>query len=48
MLAEIHKNGAENGQFLTLIDLKIAENYVFAQKYLIDILPRCFLRNTLF
>jgi hypothetical protein len=32
MPAKIHKNGSKNGQFPTLIDLKIAENTVFHSK----------------
>jgi hypothetical protein len=35
MPAEIHENGAENGGFPTLIDLKIAKTLFFTQKYLI-------------
>jgi hypothetical protein len=32
MPAEIHKDGAENGRFPALNDLKITKNAVFTQK----------------
>jgi hypothetical protein len=34
MLAEVHKNGAKNRQFLALISLKTIENAVFYSKVL--------------
>jgi hypothetical protein len=34
MPAQIHENGAENGRFPTLINLKIAKNAIFPSKVL--------------
>jgi hypothetical protein len=38
----MHKNGAKNRRFSTLIDLKIAIMLFFTQKYLIRYIPKMF------
>jgi hypothetical protein len=42
MLAEMHKNSAQNGRFPTLFGLNILKTPFFAQKYLIRYTPKTF------